>query len=67
MLSAESKLYKIVFSGTGPGLFFMAFGAIILLTAIFAGKAGVEKQVYDRTQRELQEIKQYIMEVELME
>jgi len=33
-LAAESRWFKIVFSGTGPGLFFMAFGAIILVTAL---------------------------------
>ena len=38
-ISAKSYFYKIVFSGTGPGLFFMAFGAIILVTALFTGGA----------------------------
>lgn len=36
-LNVESKTMKIILSGTGPGLFFMAFGAIILLTAILKG------------------------------
>ncbi|MCH7676660.1 hypothetical protein IH879_17185 [candidate division KSB1 bacterium] len=38
-LETESQLYKVVFSGTGPGLFFMAFGAIILITALITGGA----------------------------
>lgn len=33
-LSFQSKLLKIVFSGTGPGLFFMAFGALVLIVAV---------------------------------
>ena len=37
-LNAESKFIKIVFSGSGPGLFFMAFGSIILLISLFTGK-----------------------------
>ncbi|MFC1597114.1 hypothetical protein ACFL5Q_04130 [Planctomycetota bacterium] len=36
-LEAESRLFRIVFTGTGPGLFFMAFGAIILITALLKG------------------------------
>lgn len=30
-LETESPLFKLTFSGSGPGLFFMAFGAIILI------------------------------------
>ncbi len=33
-LITESKLLKVTLSGSGPGLFFMAFGSIILITAI---------------------------------
>jgi hypothetical protein len=35
---ARSQLGQIVLSGTGPGLFFMAFGAIILIVALFRGE-----------------------------
>jgi hypothetical protein len=38
-LEAETRFYKCVFSGVGPGLFFMAFGAIVLVTALFTGGA----------------------------
>ncbi len=38
-LSAESPFYKIVLSGTGPGLFFMAFGALVLISALYTGGA----------------------------
>ncbi|KJV05198.1 hypothetical protein [Methylocucumis oryzae] len=34
-LTAESKFYRFVFSGIGPGLFFMAFGGLVLVTALF--------------------------------
>lgn len=39
MLEAQTRFYKFVFSGVGPGLFFMAFGAIVLVTALFTGGA----------------------------
>jgi hypothetical protein len=38
-LEAQTRFYKFVFSGVGPGLFFMAFGAIVLVTALFTGGA----------------------------
>jgi len=36
-LQSESKFFKITFSGTGPGLFFMAFGSIVLIITLFTG------------------------------
>lgn len=36
-LEGTSSLFKLSFSGTGPGLFFMAFGAIILIYALHTG------------------------------
>jgi hypothetical protein len=41
-LVADSKLFKVVFSGTGPGLFFMAFGAVVLVSALFTGSGSRE-------------------------
>lgn len=38
-LKAESSFYKFVFSGVGPGLFFMAFGGIVLITSLLTGLA----------------------------
>lgn len=38
-LEAQTRFYKFVFSGVGPGLFFMAFGAMVLVTALFTGGA----------------------------
>jgi hypothetical protein len=38
-IEAETRFYKFAFSGVGPGLSFMAFGAIILVTALFTGGA----------------------------
>ena len=35
-LETESQFFKLTFSGSGPGLFFMAFGAIVLVNAIYA-------------------------------
>ena len=42
-LTAESKFVKFVLSGTGPGLFFMGFGGILLTIALFTGKASQSK------------------------
>lgn len=38
-LQAKSKLGQIILSGTGPGLFFMVFGAVILLLGLYASKS----------------------------
>jgi hypothetical protein len=35
-LETESPLFKLTFSGSGPGLFFMAFGGLILINSIFS-------------------------------
>ena len=44
-LSTElSESFKIVFSGTGPGLFFMAFGSLVLVIALFTGKYQIMEQ-----------------------
>jgi hypothetical protein len=42
-LRFESKLMKVIFSGTGPGLFFMAFGAVVLVTAVMKGGASLKE------------------------
>lgn len=39
-LDFKSKAFSLVFSGVGPGLFFMAFGAIIILVAVVATVIG---------------------------
>ena len=44
-LNVESKLMSFVLSGTGPGLFFMAFGGIVLVIALFTG--GGERTVVE--------------------
>lgn len=35
-LEAENQFFKFTFSGSGPGLFFMAFGALVLMTNVFS-------------------------------
>jgi hypothetical protein len=40
-LEAESRLFKVVFSGTAPGLFFMFAGAAILVAAILVKASDV--------------------------
>jgi hypothetical protein len=35
-LETESQFFKLTFSGSGPGLFFMAFGAIVLVSSIYS-------------------------------
>jgi hypothetical protein len=42
-LKFESKALKIIFSGTGPGLFFMAFGAVILVVALWIGGVSIKE------------------------
>lgn len=36
-LTAKTKVGEVILSGTGPGLFFMAFGGLVLLAAVFHG------------------------------
>jgi hypothetical protein len=36
-MRAKSKLGELMLSGTGPGLFFMAFGAIVLIVCLVTG------------------------------
>lgn len=42
-LNAESNFLKLFLLGTGPGLFFMVFGGIVLTIALFTGKASQSK------------------------
>lgn len=35
-LQTESQFFKLTFSGSGPGLFFMAFGALILVSSVYS-------------------------------
>jgi hypothetical protein len=35
-LNAENQFLKITFSGSGPGLFFMAFGALVLMISVYS-------------------------------
>lgn len=39
-LDFKSKAFSLLFSGVGPGLFFMAFGALIVLVAVVATVIG---------------------------
>lgn len=41
-LQLESETMKLIFTGTGPGLFFMVFGALVLVVCIIKG--GVTKK-----------------------
>ena len=43
-LQANSKLGDIILSGTGPGLLFMAFGAIILLVGLLTGGGEIKEK-----------------------
>lgn len=42
-LTAKAKFINIVLSGSGPGLFFMAFGAIVLLAGLYSGRTNAVK------------------------
>ena len=53
-LKVESDILKLVVSGQGPGLFFMVFGALILIFAVANGGASnkeVEKMVSEAVYR----------------
>ena len=43
--ATESRWFKVVFSGTGPGLLFMAFGATVLLMSLFSGPAEKQQEI----------------------
>ena len=38
-LEVKSEIFKVIFSGSGPGLFFMAFGGVILVFSLTFGGA----------------------------
>jgi hypothetical protein len=48
-LTAESKIIKLVFSGTGPGLFFMFVAGCVLFAALLTGGAERTKTITDTT------------------
>lgn len=48
-LNAENQLFKIAFSGSGPGLFFMAFGALILVSSVLSTGIVTHKSLLDNT------------------
>ena len=39
-LKAKVRFVEILFTGVGPGLFFMAFGALVLMVALIAAFLG---------------------------
>ncbi len=39
-LKAKVRFVEILFTGVGPGLFFMAFGALVLMVALIAALMG---------------------------
>lgn len=51
-LQVDSKLLKFILSGQGPGLFFMAFSALVLIWAISLGQTEIikEKTYYNPSQ-----------------
>jgi hypothetical protein len=53
-LSAEGHYYKIIFSGTAPGLFLMVVAGLALLTALFKGgiKADTKDEKKDKLSRD---------------
>jgi len=44
-----SEKMRIIFSGQGPGLFFMAFGSVLLLVALFTGGASSSGKKLDKS------------------
>lgn len=62
-IETDSKLVRIVFSGTGPGLFFMAFGAIIMIFALLTGGATNVSQQIGELKTEIIELRSPINNV----
>lgn len=50
-LETESQLFKLTFSGSGPGLFFMAFGALVLVFSIFSSATATQEVNTDVSQQ----------------
>lgn len=44
-LRAKSEIYKLIFSGSGPGLFFMIFGGLIVIYSVYS--VGVSSKLSD--------------------
>lgn len=66
-MSLESPWAKVVFSGTGAGLIFMAFGALVLVYAlIFGGIRTSERNTVQTLQEDVAELKQDFKEVEML-
>ena len=42
-LETENQFFKLTFSGSGPGLFFMAFGALILVSSVYSSGTTTHK------------------------
>lgn len=42
-LETENQFFKLTFSGSGPGLFFMAFGALILVSGVYSTGTTTQK------------------------
>jgi hypothetical protein len=47
-MQVESKLFKLVFSGTAPGLFFMLCGASVLIVALLKGGVSYDNVTVQR-------------------
>lgn len=50
-LETESQFFKLTFSGSGPGLFFMAFGALVLIFSVFSSATATQEVNQDVSQR----------------
>jgi hypothetical protein len=53
-LKTETKLFRVVFSGTAPGLFFMLVGGAILITALLVGGTNREEKKADGSEQHLE-------------
>lgn len=66
-MSLESPWVKAVFSGTGTGLIFMAFGALVLVYAlIFGGVRTSESNIVQTLQEDVAELKHEFKQVEML-
>ena len=64
-LSAEGHYYKIIFSGTAPGLFLMVVAGLALLTALWKGsiKGETKDEKKDKLMRVFSFLKRFMVQL----
>lgn len=53
--ATEGKLFKVIFSGMGPGLIFMAFSCVVLITSLMTTSIEEERTVVTEVPRKVKD------------